>query len=239
MKLILCMFFVLLLATPAFSTRPPDGSHDSLILTLTDALGPGGFVEQQSPPGDSTAGWMTKCGADPSTCVVNQTGCVWTTDDRVTYGGYGILDPGASASSNLCLVADWVGHILGFSVHSNSSDLAVTVCYQPQDQCFSSTARSYGHDFEYRGCIVGPSYPGRRGGPYDPRLQVIADSNNGVGVETQITVTIQNPTANKLRNVGAQFVIGSNEPNRQSIYCQGGDPGGEFGIDDIFWQVSI
>lgn len=205
--------------------------NDPLTLTPDSQPGSGGFVEQQSPPG---SGWMEACNLDPSSCVVNPTPCLWTADSRVTLMGFGSLAAGASATASLCLIGDWQQHILGAAVQSGSPSLVVKVRYQALDVEYIVPARLLGRDYDYRGCIVGPYYSHS-----DPQLLSIPDSNGGVGLRTDITLTVTNPTGRKERNVSAQFVIGSSEPSRRAQFCQGGDTGDAFQQAGAIWAIGF
>lgn len=224
----MCGFFV---ASP-LAARPPSGSNDPLTLTADSSPGSGGFVEQQSHEGQSD--WMQQCNLDPSSCVVNSTPCAWTADSRVTYQGFGFLAAGATASASFCFVADWQQHILGAAVQSASPDLIVKMRYEALGVEFVIPPRPITHGYDYRGCVVGPFYAHS-----DPQLLPIPGSNGGVGLRTDITMTVTNPTGRKERDVSAQFVLGSNEPGRQAQFCQGGTPGTPFTLAGAIWETGL
>ncbi len=224
--------FATLIAGASIAAKPLSAGNDPLAFAQTVYVR-GNLVEQQSRPRfdpDPLAEWRNECAANPGVCVNNPTPCLWSADDGATFDAAGTLADGETAGQTQCVVADGFQHLTGVWVTSTKPDLAVTVDYQPQNVQFTVAAVGSGHDWSYRNCFVGPYYGGWT------NLPIIPDSNNGTGIQTDVTVSVSNTTGAKVRNVSAQFVVGSSEPGRQSTYCQGGDVGEAFSLGGATWQ---
>ena len=159
-------------------------------------------VEQQSP------GYFQN--ATPGLWVYNHTGCVWDVDDdQVRYARNAYLDPEAWVEDEICLIADWAGknwsgHLAGIWLISKSPDLLVTISFSPGwsftlQPRWNSGSKSY----DYKGCNKTPSYA-----QGDPALQPIPDSNGGVGVPTQVKLTVKNSGAHKA-TMDAEWKVGN------------------------------
>lgn len=214
------------------------GGQQPLVLITSSSGTGGGPVEQQSPNVD---GWQAFCQSFPEQCVFNRTPehCAWTADSNVKYAGTGVLAAKATASAAGCLVADWQQHIVGVRVTSGSPNLVVTLSWQPQGQTFVFIARPFEKGYEYRGCVKGPFYSGRLGGPNDPQLVAIPDSNGGVGVFSNWNLSVVNPTGRNLHSVSAQMELGSSAPTRITQYCQGDTVEDAFVAGGAIWGTGL
>lgn len=172
-------------------------------------------IEQQSSYSD--------CCTTIQPDVVNGTvaagqNCFWDINDHFWQMTTGYLDPGASTSSGYCFVEEpssvyrclqgtcayWSmqRHRVGTEVWSTSPDLLVTDCFTVPARCFTAapvwdqTSKRY----HYANC----AWVIWRGGTSpDPMVQPIANSNGGVGVVTQVTETVSNPTGRRVRDIQA------------------------------------
>lgn len=137
-------------------------------------------------------------------------------------------------SDSYCQIADGHHEITGVSVSAPSPDLVVTLTYEPQGVSFTLPARAVGRDFEYRGCVTGPIY-----GNW-PALEEVPGSNGGRGRQTQITVTVTNPTERRVRNVGVHLETGSEGFNARENFCYGEKTDFvHLGNDQAVWRTGV
>lgn len=210
-------------------------SSGNTVFTLTSGpLGAGGDVEQQS-----TIAWYNCTQDQTSACVWNNTGCLWTIDDDAGFvGATGNIAPGASTSNGYCVIEDGYGHNINASINSPSPDLVVKVTYQPQNVTFNFKPYLVSRgQYTYSGCVEGPYYSDWR------NLPVIANSNNGHGLQGTFTVSVTNPTGRTIKGVNGGFHFGV--PFRLSDVCIGGAPSSPFtqgqdynGIQP-YWQTGL
>lgn len=135
--------------------------------------------------------------------------CVWSVNDRVAWLAGGYLDPGASTVAQACVVSDFnpvyatrfgvtswgsIAPYGFFGVLVSNPALDVTVCYSPQNRCFTAEQAFCGR----------ANYL-----PDDPALGDIEGSHGGRGVITTITLTVSNPTAKRIRNIRVDWGISS------------------------------
>ena len=159
-------------------------------------------VEQQSP------GFFQH--TTPELWVYNRTGCVWDVDDdQVRYATNAYLDPGAWVVDEICLIADWAGqnwsgHLAGIWLISKSPDVLVTISFSPGwSFTLQPTWNSGSKSYDYKGCNGTPSYA-----QGDPALQPIPNSNGGVGVPTQVKLTVKNSGAHRA-TMDAEWKVGN------------------------------
>lgn len=180
-------------------------------------------VNQQSPPQYGT------------TVVTNPTACVWNVDDAIERGTFdGMIPAGGSTTDTTCYIGDWVGYPgNGFDGWPRrvTTDLltrtqvTVRITYAPEDpvtwNCHETPAPCGGvsftvmpfwdapnHAWRYQTCSVAPSYARN-----DPALQPIPNSNGGVGVMHDITITVTNTTSRKVELDGYWMVGGRHWTN--------------------------
>lgn len=146
-------------------------------------------VEQQSPGG-------AFCDPSVEDCVVNPTNCKWDPDEWIRFSGIGDLDPGESASFELCVVADWVSHLwyVGAWASGKHAALQLTLEHRNPHKPTGVTINAVDDGqkgkprISARGCLVTAGYDRETFWPLD----VIGGSNGGVGAYTPLVLTVTN-----------------------------------------------
>jgi hypothetical protein len=155
--------------------------------------------------------------------------CTWDINDWSSIGTTGDLAPRAAVSGSACQIEGynpmyvekngmlaWWGAPspwFGVEVAAPSADLAVKMCYSPQDRCFTLSPQTFdAKTYRYRLCAQVVYRPD------DAALQPIPDSTPdalaagsaaGLGVETTITFTVSNPTGRIVKGVGVNWGVSS------------------------------
>lgn len=142
--------------------------------------------------------------------------CTWSVNDHSDWLATGKLDAGQSTSRSRCIVSDfspvfatrygytawWSNAVYGFAglkVLSPSPNILVSVCYQPQNRCFT-----LGSVYDPNERVWTYKFCGRAHYKNDdPALTEIVDSNGGRGVITTVTMTVTNPTGRTVRDLWA------------------------------------
>lgn len=169
---------------------------------------------------------------DPALVIINPVpGCAWSINDYSVMGSSGYLDPGASQSTiTSCQVAEqssmyrtlngqttwWstVHHTFGIQMTAPSPNLILTVCYQPQNRCFSPTSiyNSSNHLYGWSHCskIVYDNndstlalISGSHGDAYPPEQQ------RGRGVATNTILTILSTDSHRIKDINVTWGISS------------------------------
>lgn len=157
-------------------------------------------------------------------CVKNPTQCSWDVDDHWQFVEIDrVLDAKTTVTGTVCSILDANPQYVteegytawwqsprgnqGMQIFSTSPDLIITVTYQPQNKVFTlgNVWNASYKEYEYRFC-ANVVY-----NPTDPALVPIPDSawgpnnTNGLGVKTDITITVTNPTRQAVRRVTADI----------------------------------
>lgn len=173
-------------------------------------------IEQQT---DETVCNPSTDGYPESCAVVNPTaeqgygdgwGCAWDIDDNSHATGFGQLEPGASVTFSQCEIHQGfngppdVAHCetacgtpYGVQVYAPTAQLDVNACFTPPSRCFQLAPVPEGRQWAYRLCI-------RELYPYGQWEFPIEGSNGGIGILTQQTVTVHNPTAKTVRKIAGR-----------------------------------
>lgn len=161
---------------------------------------------------------------DPADRVLNPfPDCSWDVDDRWSQGAVGYLGPGLSYEVTDCLVSEpngvvrtvngvtqvyASGHLYhGSLVRAPSPALVVQVCWQPQGKCvvplpgWNAAASAY----DYATCA--------RAVYGSEMTDVVPGSNGGIGVRTDVTVTLTNTSGSGLRDVQVGTAVGLDRPS--------------------------
>lgn len=196
-----------LLSVLALTGAKPLPSSSSSFTFSPESGQRGDPVEQQTPC------YWTTCHDDPTTWVVNPTGCIWDVDEYNVLGGSGDLDAGASASGSLCVIADGLyysagddPHVLGVDLYAASSLLTVQVSTSAGNAdnqatvpaVWSAAAKAY----RYHWCAPNGVDPP---GPFP----TVDGSNGGIGYRDDLSLTVGNPTGRKVRGVRGWFGAGA------------------------------
>lgn len=204
-RLLLAILCLALLPGTAHAAKPPGGSGTQ---PLTWAIS--GSVQFDNPIEQQTD-WPFP--ADLAEWVINPTDdCVWDVDDNYTYFGYGSVVAGSNASISQCFVSDPTsiyktnyGHTaywsqahkyLAFSLSAPKPGLVVTVCYTPQGRCFTPKPYLLNNRYTYESCTQ-VAYRDEN----DPDVYEIPGSQGGIGVITDVTVTVSNPTRQTIKDL--------------------------------------
>lgn len=181
-------------------------------------------VEQQTPwvddGGPGQAWWPN----DTSLWINNPTGCIWDQDDHMQWFADGSLIALTPVQLHFCQVVESTSiwntlwgtssywsfspRIVAISVRSSSATLDVRACYSP-GSCMAITAAPDGHNYVYNGCVRAAYDVG------DPAIVTIPGSNGGIGVVTQVTVSV---TASKRASATA-IVEAAGGFGDWSTYC--------------------
>jgi hypothetical protein len=144
-------------------------------------------------------------------------GCMWDTDDRYKYVNTGnVLAAGASASTTECLYAGDLGYPSrnhDIYVLSPSPNLLVTMKTEWSRTVIATIVPVYDaglHAWRYLGCYRAPQAIG-------DQAVTIPDSNGGQAVPQLVTVTVANPTSQKIGKTGAVIAMGL----AFGTYCSG------------------
>lgn len=255
MKRLLILTGVVALAaasiSPALAAKPRASSGNAVFAwgpTTNRSLA--SIVEQQSPDYFYNGQSSYYCthyedGTEhPDTCVHNPTTCVWSEDDELVNGSYGVLKQGTTSFTD-CMIADNTQimpptsitgtHVLGLSVVAATPDLIVQVTYQPQNVTFTFTPQLVNGSYEYRGCIVGPI-------PDGDQLQPIAGSNGGWGVQESITTLTTNPTGRQWQKTLGSFYIWADAyglPNTNLCRPSFAGISAPFELNGAMWQTGL
>lgn len=153
--------------------------------------------------------------------VVNPTNCSWDINDHSEWTARGDLATGASASVTSCHIidtnplyacyggycADWSGinNSFGASVWSPSDKLLLTVCWQPQNRCWTPAPvwAKDSRQFLYQTCQQ--AVPDIN----DPDVVEIPGSGGGLGEREDITVTVSNPTGKRANSIYVSWGLAS------------------------------
>ncbi len=165
-------------------------------------------VQQETPC------YWTTCHDDPSQWVINNTNCVWDVDETtLLQGSRGDLDPYTTAVGSVCAIADGLynsfgddPHVLGVLLWATSSDLVVSLTASagnPDNQAslapvWDPSVRMY----RYHWCAPNGVDPP---GPYPS----VPDSNGGWGYRDDLSLSVTNPTKNKVRNISGWLGVGA------------------------------
>jgi hypothetical protein len=183
---------MLLLLTAA---KPPGGANDPLAFQpFTENFYT--VVEQQPGVTNPTVGTSAPC--------------VWDVDDTLHYAANGILDPGAAAIKDGCLIADGsaIAHLFAVSTQADSPNLIVSVTVG------SLTATAVpvpnGTGYLYKACVVSPNYNG---------TNPIEGSNGGVGEVRAVQWRVESQHPRTLRGVTASARTVVNNSLSRAQYC--------------------
>jgi len=170
--------------------------------------------EIQQPVEQQTPGWLLPCPLTETICrfdqtlwVTNPTGMPWDVDDHMDRAAMGSLGSATTVTDNLSYTADCDGGQCGpyrfvvvrASVAAPSLQMSVVITpgqnggqdnYAASAPTWNPTTKKWDYYF----CQKTPSYPDS-----DPRLQLIANSNGGMGVPTSLVLTVTN-SGKTLRN---------------------------------------
>jgi hypothetical protein len=140
-------------------------------------------------------GWTTQ---DP--WVTNPTTCMWDTDDEFRYVSTGnVLAAGATVTVGGCLLKGEQLVRASTRISSPSPNLGVTYAFGSEA---TTAVPTFGadHRWHYDLCLA----PGLFGGtPVE-----VADSHGGTAVPYDITVTVHNPTAQRVGKTGGAIAFG-------------------------------
>ena len=189
--LLAAMFLAVVFISSAHAGKV--SGNQPLQFQVTDLQYNAGLIEQQS---DS----YPNCDPAVQKCVYNNTGCLWTQDSNEVEQGFGYLTGGASATAQMCLIADQgTGHQFSVVVQASSPDLQVDASFQPEGVTWHAVAvaQPKGSTYPYKYAVC--DNIGAGGVP----LQPIPNSNGGVGVPSTVNVTVGNPTGRTQRDVFA------------------------------------
>lgn len=178
-------------------------------------------------------------------------GTYWDINDWMGENYSGYLDPGSVSVVPINIVWDpnplyscrpicnWWSfrkHFYSLSVTASSPSLSVTICFTPQNRCFTphpvwnGLARSKAlWTWRFHGQVV------YHGNPLDPVVATIPDSHGGVGVLSQVTGTITNAGTGRVKSVTASEGVSSDVFG----VCSGYDPCTDLVSDYPFtWSLS-
>jgi len=187
----LAVFAILVLPASASNPNVPLGSW-------TGGGQHSGWIEQQQY-------WLGSMPTD-GTAITNPFGgaCFWSVNDHAQLISSGYLDPGTSVVDTKCVVSDYSNAApYGFTtayVVSKSSDVTLSVCYQPQNRCFDATSNYNTKERTYRSSFCVRAHYQQQ----DPLMQEIPGSNGGLGLVTTVTTTITSTATKRVRDVYAQ-----------------------------------
>lgn len=208
MKLFLVAALAVLFAAPGSAARRATSSIGPVTGEAQIGQNP---VEQQTqgfygPCVDpALPGW---CQPDQSQWVLNNTGCIWDHDDYARKQATGNLAPGESYTLAQCIIADWDQHFTGPGHQvrggvNGPAGLAVTVCVSPGGCVPVNVVQTGPKTWSYGACV------NVYAAPDDPGLEPIPGSNGGVGVPTEYTIKVTNPSPNKAaRDVTVSYTVG-------------------------------
>lgn len=162
-----------------------------------------------------------------TTCVHNPFGgtCAWDVNDHANkYISLGYIDPGVIQTTTNCLVSyshptystlypnlsgtgvsGGVHNWYGVSIDAvGSSSLSVTICWQPQNKCFNpapkivsiSQNKTPTYEWNFCGQAVYKGPPN-----LDPALIEIPDSNGAYGLQTTVTLSVENNGSTTIKSV--------------------------------------
>lgn len=187
------------------------GGPQPLDLTVHNGTG------QWSQTIEKQSWWLESGTLDPNHTVINPIHrCTWDINDHGAVWSEGTFAAGAQVSTTSCHVWDfdpiyacrfgtcadwswpsnWVGQVV-----TASGPVTVSVCFMPQDRCFTIVASST-RPWVYRSCIQ------VRYTPTDPAVVDVPDSGGGRGVVSDVTISLSNPGA-KLKSVRLDWGISS------------------------------
>jgi hypothetical protein len=138
-----------------------------------------------------------------------QAGCMWDSDDLFTYVSSGnVLAAGASAGITECLYAGyWWSWPFGVNITSPSPNLIVTETWQAWNgptvtsQVPPPTYDTSVHLWRYKDCV--------RTAMVDSAYYVsVPNSNGGSSAPQLMTVTLTNPTSQKVGKTGGELALG-------------------------------
>jgi len=166
--------------------------------------------------------------ADRSIWIVNPIvpACDWDINDHVQTNTFtGFLDPSGSSSDDTCMVsysyptystrygagafgqAFGVHGLYGIAVVASSPGLTVTICYQPQNRCFTPQPLFvYQHkplNSYYTWTFCGHAV--YTGDPLDATLVEIGGSGGGYGLISTITATVSNNSLAQVKGISARW----------------------------------
>lgn len=189
MKRLLFIGCVLAASLPlGAAASPPHVANYPFAFVLLDKVGFDGPVEQQ--PG-----------------VTNDTGCAWTEDSHEGYAGTGVLDPGAVAVADDCLIADLAStsHLYIINVTSSSPALVVSITVG----ALSSTAIPVpdGRNYIYRACVVPSGYTG-------------PDTiSGGIGQEQAVEWRVESRASKRVKGTYADAALDINNSLSRAEFC--------------------
>ena len=156
-----------------------------------------GVVEQQSP----SPFWLLTPASVVNPDLYASPPCSWDVDDQQWASLIGLMKPGETFTTSLCLYADWGRHLIAARSFTDGVEVTVTL---PGHVSRSGSIV----------CIVGPDYwfGGRNdpvAGPlldpdgwlYSPLLtEPVPGSNGGVAHRVDFAITATNMTGKRIRN---------------------------------------
>lgn len=167
--------------------------------------------------------------ADYTQLVRNSSGCVWDINDHQSWYADGDLAPGASASTQGCIVwgfnpmyvsrngllAWWssVSNWYGTRTTAPSPDLAVSVCLSVPARCFPlSPTKVDRKTYSYALCVqavYNPDDPAMSLIPDSTPSPLISGSTPGVGALSYTTLNVSNPTTRVIKAVQVRWGFSS------------------------------
>lgn len=189
-------------------------------LSLVQGVTGGGQLNYQI---DKQSWWLDGTHVDPDHRIVNPlAGCTWDINDHNEYEARGVLIAGSSVNRTDCHVFDtnpfyacnsgtcawWSGpsNWVGLEGWSTSSALIATLCFQPQNRCFTATPIYVGGSaklYRYDACVQAVY------DPTDASIVEIAGSNGGRGLVTTVRRSVTNPTARDVKSVQVNWGLAS------------------------------
>ncbi len=165
--------------------------------------------------------WLGGGVIDPDHVVRNTTSCTWDINDHMAYASEGYLGPGASSGrqdchvfdftpieacrSGVCMAWSFPSNWVGMRVQASTTDVSVSLCFDPQDVCFTASPvydkslRLYTYDICAQAVY----------NPDDAAVGDIVGSNGGRGVPTRVTRTVTNLSGRTIRTITARWGLTS------------------------------
>jgi len=178
-------------------------------------------VELQTPGG--TLG-------DPSGWVVNRTSCAWDGDDHFELLGYPAhMLSESSAQGGMCLIVDQYGHhLVSAEILSSSAtlDIDLDIPLDFADDLHLSPTPIWDANqrlYRYQSCVLVKYAQGTElpeipdSGPHPPY-----EGPNGVGDQSDITLTVSNTSSKRVREVRGWLRITNSFNSQIAAYCPPG-----------------